>query len=508
VPPPQRPPLGGTLLVAVTSGAYAATILALRAGYQAVADSHYHFSMARDIAHGEIVPDAAHDLPLTVLHDMPVDHYWGYHVLIAPFGLLPDPEIGMKAATAFGFAAIFVSIHLFLRARGVPYAWFWALVPSIFSTQDWRYLQLRGAQLIVPLLFALTQVGFFEAVSRRRRWMLFAIGYVALLSYHGGVVLLPFHVGGMITLWLLRRRELAPGQLFEPAITALGMATGLTLNPYMDARASTWRFFAFHVGTMGTDSAHLYDAQDVAQFHGFPLEALWAHPEWLVLLVGTVVAVLHVVRRSRDERVGKDAIVLAGMSFVGIALTAQAMRTREYSVPVAFALLAVLAPRVPVSRVVTALVAPLLGLAMLLHGQETLPLLETHLPTREYRGARALLEENGDHPILNIAEADYSMLRWEYPRVVCVQGLSRYFIYPYPALFHDVWELHDRPETSPETPAILKRFYERGVRLVAMHRTHKMLHYAEAHPELFRLEFASPVNGAVIYELLAPQEGG
>jgi hypothetical protein len=505
-PPAADPAARGALLVAIASGAYAAAILALRPGYQAVADSHYHFSVARDIAHGDLVPDPARSLPWTVLHDMPVDHYWGYHLLIAPFGWIPDPVVGMKAATVAGFAAIFVSMYLFLHARGVSYAWLWALAPSIFSTQDWRYLQLRGAQLIVPLLFAMTHVAFFEPRARRRRWLLFAIGYVALLSYHGGVILLPFHVGGVLALGLVGlfgRRELAPWQLFEPAITALGMAAGLTLNPYMDARASTWRFFWFHLTTMGTDSAGLYVGQDEGQFHGFPFAGLVAHPEWLILLGATVVAVLYVAFRSRD-RAGKDAIALAGMSVVGIALTAQAMRTREYSVPVAFALLAVLAPRARESLRVVALGGPLVAVAMVLHGQDTLPLLETHLPTDEYRGARAILEANGDHPVLNIAEADYSMLRWEYDEVVCVQGQSRYFIYPYPALFHDVWELHDRPETSPETMAILQRFYDRGVRLVAVHRTHRMVRFAEAHPEVLRVVFVSKVNGATIYEL-APE---
>jgi hypothetical protein len=61
------------------------------------------------------------------------------------------------------------------------------------------------------------------------------------------------------------------------------------------------------------------------------------------------------------------------------------------------------------------------------------------------------------------------MLRWQWDRVVCVQALSRYFIYPYPSLFHDIWELHDRADTSPETAAILRRFWDRGVRLVATH---------------------------------------
>ena len=67
------------------------------------------------------------------------------------------------------------------------------------------------------------------------------------------------------------------------------------------------------------------------------------------------------------------------------------------------------------------------------------------------------------------------MLRWEYDRVVCVQALSRYLICPYPELFHDVWVLHDHAATSPETREVLRRFWDRGVRLVAVHRTSGMM---------------------------------
>src|SRR5271166_2316084 len=100
------------------------------------------------------------------------------------------------------------------------------------------------------------------------------------------------------------------------------------------------------------------------------------------------------------------------MAIAGVLLTAQAMRTREYSVPIAFCFLAVMAPRRAPSRVVSFALAGLLGAGLFFHGRSTLPLLASHLPTHQYRGARRLLEENGSHPILNIAEADYCMLRW------------------------------------------------------------------------------------------------
>ncbi len=246
----------------------------------------------------------ARGLPFTVLRDMPVDHYWGYHLLLAPFALATDPELGMKVATVTLFALVCVATYLFLRARKVSYAWAWAIAPMLFSTQDWRFLQLRGGQLMVPLLFALTQVAFFEPRAWRRRLLLVALGYVAMLSYHGGLVLLAFQLGGVAALLALKRNELAGGRLWEPALTAIGLALGLTVNPYMDRRASTWRFAALHVGDMGRDTAHLYDDQLMAEFHGFPASVLLSHPEWLVLLLAVLVALGVVVWRSWREPEG------------------------------------------------------------------------------------------------------------------------------------------------------------------------------------------------------------
>ncbi|HXX69316.1 MAG TPA: hypothetical protein VEK07_19180 [Polyangiaceae bacterium] len=493
--------LAGAGGVALVAAIYAAALLALKPGYPASADNHYHFSVGREIAHGTWVPDVARGLPLTVLREMPVDHYWGYHVLLAPFGLASDPQFGMDAATVVLFAGVCVAVYLFLRARRVSYAWAWALAPMLLSTQDWRFMQLRGGQLIVPLLFAMTQT-FFEPRLVRRSVVLLFVGYVAMLSYHGGIVLLPFHLGGMAALAALRPSE-CRGRLLDPLVTAAGLALGLTVNPYMDARASTWRFAALHIGEMGRDAAHLYDDQEIAEFHGFPASVLTSHPEWLLFLCAVLLAVASVAWRARREAtpVGTDAIVLSGMALTGIALTAQAMRTREYSVPVAFSLLAVLAPRRPPTWTGTGLTSALLGLTFVSHGRATLALLPTHLPTRQYEGARRLLEANGDRPILNVAEADYAMLRFQYGLVVCVQGLSRYFIYPYKDLFHDVWEIHDHADTSAEIPAILRRFWDRGVRLVAVHRTHRMMRFADAHPRMLRLVFRSEINGASIYAI-------
>ncbi len=51
-------------------------------------------------------------------------------------------------------------------------------------------------------------VALFAAIPGA--WLV-AIAYVAMVSYHGGVVLLPLHVGGVLALVLLRRKGLARG---------------------------------------------------------------------------------------------------------------------------------------------------------------------------------------------------------------------------------------------------------------------------------------------------------
>jgi hypothetical protein len=490
------------LLVALVAAAYAAIVLAGWDGYQPSADSLYHFTVGREIAHGTLAPNIGRTLPWTVLADMPVDHYWGYHLLLAPFGLFANPELGMKAAAVALFAGVFASIAWFLRARGVTYAWAWALVPGLISTQDWRYLQLRGGQIVVPLVLAMLHVAFFEPRVRRRRAWLVLLGYLALVSYHGGVVLLPFQLAAAGAVFLAHRKDAPKGYLVDPAFTALGLALGLTVNPYMDARASTWRFFAYHVFKMGRDAEGLYDDMDVAEFHGFPLKLAVAHPEWLLLLAGTLAAIAYVAwKESKREEPRQDLarVVLAGAALMGVAMTLQAMRTREYAVPLAVALFAVLAPRRAESLLRVSIVTPLLAGALVFHAKDTLAL-HRGLPIRQYDGALPLLEANGDRPILNIAEADYCMLRWQWDKVVCVQALSRYFLYPYKELFHDVWELHDHADTSPETKAILRRFWDRGVRLVCAHKEHNhMTPYAEAHPEVLHEVFVSPIDGAAIW---------
>ncbi len=478
---------------------YATTLLAKRIGYQASQDSHYHFAVAREILAGNLRSEVEARLPWTVLAELPVDHAFGYHAALAPFAMADDPEVGMKLATVALFSAVFVGIYGFLRARRIGYAGIWALLPALFSNQDWRYLMLRGGHWMVILSLLYIHVAFFVTARTKRRLGVLAIAYVAMLSYQGALVLLPLHLGGLGALAILRKGDLRRGDLLDPVIAVLGFALALTLNPYMDAGASTWKYAWFHITYMMGDPANLYP--DLREFGPLPLEYLWHNPEFVALPALTIgVAGFWLSRRRHDEPMDRTMTVLLGVALAGILLTARAIRMREYSVPWVFIFLASVAPRTTPSCVGRSLVGALGGalviLGLYLKWPATYYTLRQHLPTYQYRNARPLLESYREHPVLNIAEGDYTTLRWEYEDVRCVQGLSRYFLYTNRPVFDDVWTL--RQTTDPAVRLnILRRFFHRGVRLLAVQHRNSVFVFAEAHPSALRLAYRSRFEGAV-----------
>jgi len=95
--------------------------------------------------------------------------------------------------------------------------------------------------------------------------------------------------------------------------------------------------------------------------------------------------------------------------------------------------------------------------------------------------------------VLDIAEGDYTTLRWEDPEVVAVQGLSHYFLYPNRPVFDDVTAIRESPSAAVRLAA-LRRFYERGVRLVAVQHRNSAFALLERYPTAFRLAYRSPAT--------------
>jgi hypothetical protein len=461
----------GPLFVGLLACIYALFILVSTEGRQPGVDSHYHFMMAHEIAQGNVFPSMHEALPFTVYSTWDVDHYWGFHVILSPFTMLSDSETGMKLATTTMFCLVLLSLFFYLRARGSQFPWFWALVPLFLTTIAWRYLHLRGAQLLVPLLLLFLATAFHQENDRKRRIGLVLIAYIGMLSYQGAIVLLTAHIAGLASWWVLQHRSFPWKRAWEPLLTAAGLAAGLTLNPYMNASGQTWDFARYHLFTMGVDRDRLYGR--VAEFHGFDPTWFTDHLEWFLFAMLVLIAIGWIVRsRLKGKDISREQAVSSGLAVLGILMTAMAARATEYSVIFGVLFLASMAPQVSNDvwkRKLTWLLPLGALLPLWLHAGTTVSALDSRstLHTHMYSGAKDVLKANGKAPVLNLVEADYNMLLWEYPRVRCVQGLSRYFLIQDTESYNDVQSLK-HPQTNAWTRLeSLRRFSDKGVKLVA-----------------------------------------
>ena len=489
---------------------YSWWVLTQAAGYQPSADSHYHFTAARCLLRHGPWPSPALGLPFTIFAQLPVDHYWGLHVLLTPFAAIGDYSLGLKLAAAVGCSFVFAALAAFFARRQVSHPIAWALLCCLFSNQDWRYLQLRGAQLLLPLMLVCIELIAFVRASWWRNLLVLLTVWLAMLSYHGAVMLVPIaatsaaaaqfctasHEGVSVRLRAIGR---------DTGLATTGLLFGLVINPYADRHGATFRFLIYHLTKMGRDSNNLYTDQPLAEFHGMPPALLVWHPEWGLLLLATLGTLMWLFARATRRRPpARDACVLGALALLGIVFVSQALRMREYAVPLAFTFLAVAwRDSKPVPRWYRALPLLVASAALVLKVPETVRLTRQHLPTDLYRGAHGLLAANGANPVLNLAEADFGMLRIEYLDVVCIHSLSRYFLLPNRAVYDDLWYLYRNPgQSEVRTEAVLQRFQERGVRLIATHGNRALDVWATEHPGWLQVAFKSPVGAARIYRLV------
>ncbi len=505
-------PAAAVIGAGTISFCYAWSVLSKAAGYQPSADSHYHFTVARSMLHHGPWPSPAAGLPWTLFAQMPVDHYWAFHVLLVPFAAIPNYVLGLKLAAGVGYSLVFAALAAFMSRRQVTHPIVWALICGLFSNQDWRYLQLRGAQLLLPLMLVLVELIAFRAASRRRNALLVATVWLATLGYHGAAILLPIACTAALAAHISDEgpshfRGWLTAAARDVGLTVIGLLLGLVVNPYADRRGSTFRFFAYHLWKMGRDSNNLYADQAQAEFHGMPFSTIVWFPEWGLLLLATLGSLLWMgtrfIRRLPPLR---EANILGALALLGIVLVAQAVRTREYAVPLAVALLAVLwGRRAPPQRWVGPLTVAGACVALALKVPTTVALARQHLPTDMYRGAQGLLVANGSSPVLNLAEADFGMLRIQYPDVVCAQALSRYFLLPHRDVYDDLWYLYRSPgDSEARTGQTLERFYARGVHIVATHGNRPLDGWAKTHSDWLKVVFRSPVSAARLYKLSIP----
>jgi hypothetical protein len=186
------------------------------------ADAYYHLTVAR----AQAAEGLRHEFPWTrfgILARGYGDKEFLFHLLIAPFVSLAEPELGGRLALA-GFDAAVLAAIAWVASHALG-AW-GALVPFwlwLGSTElAWRMVRLRPELLSLLLLIAA-----LWAVARRRYRLLgliallYALSYVAIHAFVGLCLLL------FVILGLAERRWEWPLLLYP----VLGAGVGLAIHP-------------------------------------------------------------------------------------------------------------------------------------------------------------------------------------------------------------------------------------------------------------------------------------
>ncbi|NPB06754.1 MAG: hypothetical protein GXO03_04020 [Aquificae bacterium] len=162
------------------------------------------------------------------------NHHLLFHYLLFPFTLLGDLNFWGKVAAALFLAIAWQFFYLILRAAGVKWALLWSLIG--FSASHaflFRLSMLRIQSLSLAVLLAL-----FYFAYRRNYKALFFTSLLFVYLYDGFplalFVALAFTVSDFITEKKKEWRYLAS--------TALGILTGMIINPYFPENFSSFVF--------------------------------------------------------------------------------------------------------------------------------------------------------------------------------------------------------------------------------------------------------------------------
>ncbi|HJV32481.1 MAG TPA: hypothetical protein VJ694_00470 [Patescibacteria group bacterium] len=288
-------------------------------------DAYYHLEMARlTAASGPVL--AFPWLPFTTLAEHFADHHFLYHVALAPFVLAFGDFTGLKIATVL-FAALAVAAFAFLlKTYGVKRPVLWTL-PLLFAPGFVFRLLLTKATALALAAFFL----FLAALRRRDRAAVFGIafGYVWL---HGGWPLL-FAAAGLDA--LVRRST----RTFWP--TLLGLAAGLVVNPFFPANLSFYWEQIVQIAVVGRS-----DALVAVGNEWYPVDIgslVFDNASVFLPLAASAAAFAAAIWTNRSARAGsapsaerrKDFFFAAGLAAVFLLMTLRQARHKEYFLPLA-----------------------------------------------------------------------------------------------------------------------------------------------------------------------------
>jgi hypothetical protein len=278
-------------------------------------DGYRHVKMASRLIRA---PHATFANPwhLVYFWPKPVDPWFGYHVLLAPFTLFLDLTVAAKAMASVVFAGFALALLLLLKQMRVRHRLIWVALALCGSS-----VALHRAALTRPFQFSVVLVLFATLYTLRNKPL--AVGITAAVHAFSYSIFFLVAFAPVINLVLRRDREAVKILCASMA----GMATGLLCSPYFPENL---RF-----GIVQAYAPFLIVSQHIPISTELDALNVW----WIVAsLPVAVVWIASLVRwvRTRSSLEAKPGTsLLLAMSVLSLAASVRTSRTFDYFVPVA-----------------------------------------------------------------------------------------------------------------------------------------------------------------------------
>jgi len=352
---------------------------------------------------------------LAYLWSRPVDGWFGYHVLLAPFVLIFERITAIKMFTSIVFGSIAYVMFRLLTHLGASYRVLWVLLALTGCS-----VTLSRATSVRPFLLSLllTLLAALFTVEDRA-WKL---GLVSLI--HGASYSIFFMVGLGPAMWLLLRRDRR--SLVMAVVCASGVGLGLLANPYFPENVK----FDFYQASVVSISraAHVQIASELSPADWWSLAAcLPAALPWLA-----AVALRLFKWRETSQSAPPAENLLLALSAVTFLETLNVVRTLDFFIP--FSILfaaATLSPYLKGRRADVAVAGLLLAIPCAANVYLTLGFEYSSPKVDRFRGAAAYLKANATGELVMNTEwaPDYFFLFYLNDRSRYVIGIDPTFTY-------------------------------------------------------------------------------
>jgi hypothetical protein len=362
----------------------------------------------------------------------PVDAWFGYHLLLAPFTAVLDPIVAIKLLSAILFGATAWVLFLLLRyCYDARYRWAWVLLALTGSS-----VTLCRATLTRPFLLSILltlAAALFTVQGRNTRLLLVSALHALSYSIFFLVALAP-------GLWLLMRRDRQ--SLRAAGSCGAGIVIGLLLNPYFPQNV---RFDVVQSLVTGiAQRAHVLIGGEL-----YPMHSWWWVATSLPVLFVWICALVVSIRRGRGSFTSVTGLLLAA-SAISLAGTFLVGRTADFFVP--FAILfaaAVLSPHLPSWRRDLPYIGTLLALCCGVYVGLTCQYVREAPSLARFRGAAEYLRTHARGELVANADwGDYYFLYYLNPASRYVVGIEPTMMYLSDAGKYWLWRHVSDDETT------------------------------------------------------------